>query len=61
MEALIVALLQVAAPIYLDIIARHQAANNGALPTVDQMTATLAANADRYLGEGSAWRAAHPR
>lgn len=53
-------LIGIFAPIVSDIIKKHQAANNGTTPTDDEIKAEFLANVDLYLGEGSAWRAAHP-
>lgn len=57
---LIVGLFNVFAPIVKDIIEKHRAANDGADPTEADIKAAFASNVDKYLAEGSAWRAAHP-
>jgi hypothetical protein len=53
-------LFKIAAPIVMDIVRRHQAANNGQLPTDAQVQTVFEANIDRYLAEGEAWKATHP-
>lgn len=58
---LILGLFSVFAPIVRSIIDAHKAANNGASPTDEQVKAEFAANIDKYLAEGAAWRAAHPK
>lgn len=59
MEALILQLLTVFSPIIADIIRKFRA-EHGVDPTDAQIQAELTANVAKYLGEGSAWRAAHP-
>lgn len=49
------------APVVRDIIATHAAAHNGALPTDAEMLAIFNSNIDKYLSEGAAWRATHPK
>jgi len=60
MGSIVSQLLTIFAPIIADIIAKHQAANNGSMPTTEEIRATFDANFAMYVGEGSAWRAAHP-
>ncbi len=56
---LIVGLFNVFAPIVKSIIDAHKA--QGIDPTDAQIAAIFAANIDKYLSEGAAWRAAHPK
>lgn len=61
MGTLIVQLMAIFAPIIRDIQEKHQAAHPGAPPLTDaQIEAEFAANVEKYLAEGSAWRLAHP-
>jgi hypothetical protein len=60
MPSLIAQLLALFVPIVTNIIAKHQAANGGAMPTDAEITAEFTANLDTYLLEGATWRAAHP-
>lgn len=61
MGTLIVQLMAIFAPIIRDIQEKHQAANPGAPPLTDpEIVATFRANIDTYIGEGTAWRVAHP-
>lgn len=60
MGELIVQLVTAFTPIVTDIIKQHQATHNGAMPTDAEISATFAANLDKYLGEGAGWLATHP-
>lgn len=55
-----VQLFGIFAPIVKGMIADHQAQNNGAMPTDEEIKAKFAADADRYLAEGAAWKTSHP-
>jgi hypothetical protein len=59
MEQLILQLFGIFAPIVADVIKDHRK-EAGVDPTFEQMQARFFGNIDKYLGEGSAWRAAHP-
>lgn len=59
MEQLIAQLLALFTPIIADIIRKHRE-RTGQDPTDEQIKAEFFANVDTYLGEGSAWKAAHP-
>ena len=58
-EQLIPQLVGTVAPIILGIIKDHRAAT-GHDPTPEEVVATFTANLAKYLGEGEAWKAAHP-
>lgn len=60
MEALILQLAQLLTPIITDVIKHYRDTHGGALPTDADIHAELTANLAKYLGEGSAWDAAHP-
>lgn len=61
MNTLIVQMFGIFAPIVADIIKRRQEADPNAPPMTDaELKAEFEQNIDRYLGEGSAWRATHP-
>ncbi len=60
MNPLVLQLIQMFAPIIVDVINQYRAAHNGDMPTDEQVKTELAANIALYLGEGSAWKAAHP-
>lgn len=59
-DALIAELFGLFAPIVAEIIRRWRE-QHGVDPTDAEITAEFHANTGLYLGEGSAWRAAHPR
>lgn len=56
----ILGLFNTFAPIVRDIIAEHHT-TTGQLPTDAEIKATFAANIEKYLAEGAAWTAAHPK
>jgi hypothetical protein len=58
--ALVVQLASVFVPIVQKIIADHQAANDGAMPTDEEIIAKFEADIDQYLAEGAAWNVTHP-
>ena len=60
METLILQLVTSFTPIVTQAIRDHKAANAGADPTDAEIIARLEANVAKYLGEGAAWKAAHP-
>lgn len=59
MQALMLQLVGVLAPLITQIIKDHQA-ETGDIPTTAEIVARLQANADTYLAEGAAWKATHP-
>jgi hypothetical protein len=58
---LIAELLKYLLPLIVEIRTTWKAAHSGAEPTDAQILAEFNANIDKYLAEGAAWRAAHPR
>lgn len=58
MEVLILQLATIFTPLVQQVIRDHKA-ETGQDPTSEQVVARLNAHADQYLGEGSAWLAAH--
>ncbi len=57
----IVQLLQQGIPMVLQAVKDWQAARTtSALPTTEELTMHLIANADTYLAEGAAWKSTHP-
>lgn len=56
---LLIGLFNVFAPIVQHAIEEHRAAT-GTEPTLDDLKAWVVANADRYIAEGTAWKATHP-
>jgi len=59
MNPIMIDLFKVMAPIVADIIRKRQAAGD-AHPTDAQIVKDFEANIALYLGEGAAWKAAHP-
>ena len=59
-EVLIPQLINIATPIVLQVIEDHRAANNGQMPTPEEVEARFRSNLATYLGEGTAWRLQHP-
>ena len=57
----ILALITTLAPIVRQGILDFQQAHEGRFPTEEELTAQFSSNIDKYLGEGAAWRAAHPK
>jgi hypothetical protein len=49
------------APIVADIINKHRAANNGAMPTNEEMIAAFNAHVDESIAKADVWLAAHPK
>ena len=60
MGDIIAQLLRIAAPVVLEAVAEHQAANNGDIPTLAQLEARLDLTIAGFLAEGARWTAAHP-
>ena len=58
--ALLLQAFQLFAPIVADVIQKHQAANNGAMPTNEEMLAAFEAHVDASIKKADAWLAAHP-
>lgn len=54
-------LFAVFAPIVAGLIQKHQATHDGAIPTVDQLTAAFTATLDQGDAEWAAWVATHPK
>lgn len=48
------------APIVTDIINKHRAANNGSMPTNEEMIAAFNAHVDESIKKADNWLAAHP-
>lgn len=58
---LIAELLKFVLPLVRQIQEEWKAAHNGAEPTDAQILDHYFADIDRYLAEGAAWRATHPK
>ena len=58
-EQLILKLIEVLGPLFIQLYKDHQA-QTGTDPTLADLVARLNSNAALYLGEGAAWKAAHP-
>jgi hypothetical protein len=60
MAGLIVQLAAIFVPIVQQIIREHADANDGDLPTDEQVIAKFQSDIDMYLAEGASWRVSHP-
>ena len=59
-QQLIPQLVQVLAPLVIQLVKDYQAEHNGQIPTTEELLARLNSNVARYLGEGAEWQATHP-
>lgn len=48
------------APIVADVINKHRAANNGQMPTNEEMIAAFNAHVDESIKKADSWLASHP-
>lgn len=59
---MIAAILQVVAPLVLQIVAAwQQRTGQTRLPTIEELRLDYNAHRAEYIAEGEAWQAAHPR
>lgn len=61
MNQLLIQLFAVFGPIAAKVIQRLMERNNGRMPTDEEMYTEFIGNADKYLAEGVAWKAANPK
>lgn len=60
MNPLILELISLFTPMIREAIDNYKARHDGQEPTDADVIAEFNANVEKYLGEGSAWKAAHP-
>lgn len=58
--ALLLQAFQLFAPIVSDIIKKHQAANDGQMPTNEEMKNIFLANIDKSVAKADSWLKSHP-
>lgn len=61
MNPLVIAAMNIAGPIILELIKRREANAQPAYKTYDELLADFMATGDKILAEIDLWRAAHPR
>ena len=59
--ALLLQAFQLFAPIVADIVKNHQAKNNGAMPTNEEMKNIFLANIDASVAKADEWLKNHPQ